>query len=162
MEPLNDLVGILATLVDSRGMVLVPDFYAEVEEVGGRECWLFWVVCVICGWSWGWCFHICTYTHVSTQPTLSLHAWIHPNHPPGVARGAGPVRRHEPQHRELQGLPWGQGCVDSLAALAFVHSHGCTHAFDHPLSKPHQPHQPTHIPTTIHQPFIRTPPQQQG
>jgi len=32
-EPI--LVGILATLVDARGMVLVPDFYAEVE-VGFR------------------------------------------------------------------------------------------------------------------------------
>ena len=37
--PPSSIVGILATLVDARGMVLVPDFYAEVEVrlEGGRE-----------------------------------------------------------------------------------------------------------------------------
>lgn len=37
--PPSPSVGILATLVDARGMVLVPDFYAEVEVglEGGRK-----------------------------------------------------------------------------------------------------------------------------
>ena len=37
--PPSPSVGILATLVDARGMVLVPEFYAEVEVglEGGRE-----------------------------------------------------------------------------------------------------------------------------